>query len=323
MISELSTHFPELLFQENVPLAQYTYMKVGGPAALFVEVDTQEKLQALCAHCFTQQVPFVIIGGASNVIIPDEGIKKLVIRNLTNAIDIQGNRVTADSGVITAVLAKKTADSGLTGFEYFVGVPGTIGGAVYNNSHFSAHQLIGNYLETVTVCTPEGQVELWSKDRLKLGYDQSIFQEKSDVILSATFILEPGDAAEIQERIVSAAKHRAGTQPIGIPSSGCMYRNPIISLSQTLAIQAQVEIPESAWKIIGDQRQIAAGFLIDRAGLKGTRMGDVEVSEKHATYMINVGQATSKDIEALCQLVEAKVFEKFSVKLEREVFFLK
>jgi UDP-N-acetylmuramate dehydrogenase len=323
MMSELQHQFPEFSFQENVSLAQYTHMKVGGPARVSVEVNTKEDLQALCAYCFTHQIPFVIIGGASNIIIPDNGIDKLVIRNLTSSIEIRGNHVTADSGVITAVLAKKTADNGLTGFEYFVGVPGTVGGAVYNNSHFSAHQLIGNYLEKVTVCTSAGNLEEWSKDRLDLGYDQSIFHRQPDVILSATFILESGDRATIQENIVRSAKHRTATQPIGIPSSGCMYRNPKVTSEQIKTIETLVEIPESAVKNIDGQTQIAAGFLIDRAGLKGTRIGDVEVSQKHATYMVNVGQATSNDIESLCQLVEAKVFEKFGVKLEREVFFLK
>jgi UDP-N-acetylmuramate dehydrogenase len=331
-IQSLQTQFPTLSFQENVSLSPLTYMKVGGPAKIFVEISQKQDLMAVCAFCFAQRIPFFIMGGASNVIFPDEGVDKLVIRNLTNQTYLNGNQVYADSGVITAVLAKKTADGGLSGLEYFVGVPGTIGGAIYNNSHFTATQLIGNYLYSVEVCTQEGKLEVWSREELQLAYDTSIFHHIPDVILSATFVLQPGNKEEIQNRIVEAAKKRATTQPIGTPSSGCMFKNPRIK-NDRLRVQdgknyltasgGELEVPEGALKHFNDGTvQIAAGFLIDQAGLKKTTMGGAEVSEKHATYIINTGLATAKDVDALATLVEQKVSEKFGVKLEREVFFI-
>lgn len=331
-IEQLQHEFPSLSFQENVPMVPLTYMKVGGPAKLFVEITTKQDLQAVCAFCFKQRIPFFVMGGASNVIFPDEGIDKLVIRNLTNQTFLNGNEVYADSGVITAVLAKKTADSSLTGLEYFVGVPGTIGGAIYNNSHFTANQLIGNLLYSVEVCTQEGKLEVWSKEELQLAYDSSIFHHIPDVILSATFVLQSGNKEEIQNRIVEAAKKRANTQPIGTPSSGCMFKNPRIK-NEELRIkdgknylvipEGELEVPESAIKHFNDGTlQIAAGYLIDQAGLKKSVVGGAEVSEKHATYIINTGIATAKDVDALATQVEKKVEEKFGVKLEREVFFI-
>lgn len=325
---QIQAAFPHLTIQSDVILAPFTYMKVGGPAALFVEVKRSEDLFALCSYCFQHALPFVILGGVSNSVIPDEGLDKLVIRNGTSAIEL-GNAdgekqiVTAESGVVTATLAHETARAGLTGLEVFVGVPGTVGGAVKNNSHFTAYDLFGNFITSVQVCTVEGKRETWPKEKLQFAYDYSIFHTQNDVILSATFELYKGDTVHIQEKIRAAALKRTTTQPIGIPSTGCMFKNPKVSNAQLNAIGAQVEIPESALKHLSDDTtQIAAGFLIDRAGLKGKTIGGAQVSDKHATYIINLADATAADVEALATFVEATTKEKFGVALEREVFFL-
>lgn len=343
-MQKLIASFPGLIFQQDVSLAPFTFMKVGGPAKLFVEVNTIDDLFALTSFCFQNQIPFTIIGGVSNSVIPDEGLGRLVILNRTNKArigdgeffpieevsnskfkipdDSEKIHITTDSGVITAKLASATMQLGLTGLEHFVGVPGTIGGAVYNNSHFTAHELIGNFILQVEVCTEEGKRESWGRDRLKFGYDQSVFHENKAVILRAKFELHKGDSVHIQEKMREAAKKRTATQPIGIPSTGCMFRNPKVSAKDLARIKEKIEVPESAIKEVNGQTQLAAGFLIDKAGLKGTTVGEAQVSEKHATYIINLGNATAKDIENLCQVVEKKVFAAYNVLLEREVFFL-
>lgn len=328
-LSALKQKFPQLLFEENEVLAPYTYMKVGGVADALVDVRSKDDLFSLSAYCFQEKIPFLVLGGGSNVVIPDEGLKKLVIHNLTSNITFKVRNETltevqADSGVITAVLAAKAIERELTGFEYFVGVPGTIGGAVVNNSHFSLKDLVGDNLLSVEVCTIQGQREIWSVEKLKFDYDHSVFQERPDVVLSATFLLKKAELAMISEHVKKAALKRTRTQPIGIPSSGCMYRNPILSHSQFSSLNSKLMIPEGAYHLRADDRyQVAAGFLIDKAGLKGTRVGGVEVSTKHATYMLNSGHAAAKDIEILCRKVESTVKKKFNIFLEREVFFLK
>jgi UDP-N-acetylmuramate dehydrogenase len=327
-IEHLQTIFPTLIFKPNEALAPFTYMKVGGPARVFVEVGTKDDLSALIRFCFQEKIEFVVIGGASNTIIPDSGLDKLVIRNMTNSItftqaDNNVVEVTADSGVITAVLANKTMDQGLTGLEYFIGVPGTIGGAVVNNSHFTARDLIGHLVKHVEVCTPEGRVETWERSKLDFDYDHSIFHHTLDVILSSTFVLHKDSQEHIRERVKQAALKRTSTQPIGIPSSGCMYRNPQITQEHLNVIQSHTEVPAGAYHVREDGKiQIAAGFLIDRAGLKGTKVGGAQVSEKHATYMLNTGDATAHDLELLCEKVEQTVKDKWGVNLEREVFFI-
>lgn len=326
-IQTITEQLPSLAIDENVELAPLTYMKIGGPARIYCEAHTVHELTTLCQLLFRMQEPFVILGGASNVLIPDDGLRQVVIRNCTSSISLEPENdhvvVTADSGVITAVLAHRLHQENLTGFEYFVGVPGTIGGAVFNNSHFSAYELIGNHLLSVKVCTSDGNITTWPVTMLQLGYDYSIFHERKDVILSATFLLKKGDPVAIQEAVRIAAKKRADTQPIGTPSSGCMYRNPVVTAEQLDSIRTLVTLPEGAIKRKeGSSVQIAAGFLIEAAGLKGRRIGDIAVSEKHATYIVNVGQGKSVDVIRLCNEIETTVREKFGVTLEREVFFL-
>lgn len=327
-VSALKARFPDIEIKENVSLAPFTYMKVGGNAKVLAEVKNRDSLFELCSYCFTNQVPFVIFGGASNLVIADAGIDKLVIHNGANHItvfpsDTDEVIVEADSGVVTAVLANRTMSQDLTGMEFFVGVPGTVGGAIFNNSHFTSKELIGNLVQNVHVCTTEGKREIWGPEKLQFAYDHSVFQKQPDVILGVTFLLRKGDPKVISQTVQEVARKRTSTQPIGIPNSGCMYRNPIITASQLQAVQAKLEVPPAAFhEQENGNYQIAAGFLIDRAGLKGTTVGGAQVSEKHATFIVNKGNATATDIENLCQIVEAKVQEQFGVKLEREVFFL-
>ncbi len=327
MIDQLIKSFPTLPFKQNHILAPYTFMKVGGPATLFVEVESKQNLFELCSYCFQHNIRFVVIGGVSNSIIPDEGIDALVIKNDCTQIEFleeHGEKiyVQADSGVVTATLAHATIQHGLTGLEPFIGVPGTLGGAVVNNSHFTAHDLIGNFIISVQVCTTSGELEVWSKEELEFGYDHSIFHHNKAVVLSATFELFKGDPVHMQEKVREAARKRTTTQPIGMPSTGCMYRNPQVPVEKYEQLHNHFDIPSGAVKDVEGKKQIAAGFLIDKAGLKGTTVGGAQVSEKHATYIINTGSATTQNIERLCQIVESKVKDTFGIELEREVFFL-
>lgn len=328
-IDGIITSFPKLVFLQNVPLAPYTYMKVGGPARLFIEISTVDDLYDVCSFCFVHSIPFIVLGGASNTVIADTGVDKLVILNKTSVVKIADDTgsekvlVTADSGVITAMLANETMKANLTGLEYFVGVPGTIGGAVVNNSHFTLHELIGNFISTVEVCTENGMRDTWAKEDLKFAYDYSVFHEIHAIVLRATFELYRGDQVHIQEKMLEAAKKRVTTQPIGVPSTGCMFKNPKVDSTQLAVLSTQLSIPEAALKTENGVTQISAGYLIDQAGMKGVTVGGAAVSDKHATYIVNLGTATSGDIDLLAKRVEEKVKEKFGIKLEREVFFEK
>jgi UDP-N-acetylmuramate dehydrogenase len=242
-----------------------------------------------------------MLGGASNVLIADEGIRGLVIKNLTKqyTIDTEHSIIEADSGVLTNVLVRAALDAGLKGLEQFMGVPGTVGGAVFNNSHFST-ELIGAFVKQVHVIDAQGESNTLTKEQMQFAYDYSILHETHDVIISIEFLLEKGQSTELEKSAFDATRKRATTQPLGIPSSGCMFKNATMP----------------------DGKKVGAGYLIDQAGLKGKTIGGAKVSEVHANFIVNTGTATQKDIEALAQFVEKTIHEKYGVELKREAFRL-
>ena len=302
----------------NAPLAPLTYMKVGGPADLLYMAYSAQELTEAVRAAIRFKIPYLILGGGSNVIVGDKGIRGLVIKNRADhvvikhfkgkgkgtSMAIEEARVVAESGVITNLLVRKTIDEGLAGLEYFLGVPGTIGGAVFNNSHFQT-ELIGNAVETVNVLTGKGDARTYTNRQMRFAYDSSALQKTREVITSITFLLKGGIAKELWKKAEEYAKYRAQTQPLQFPSSGCMFKNV-----------------DSRRGTYGQSKKglTSAGYLIEQAGLKGTKIGNAMVSEKHASFIINTGGASAQDVLKLANLVRRRVKEKFGVRLEMEVF---
>ncbi len=279
-------------------------MKVGGPAEVFVVVKHADDLSALLQYCATHAIPCTVLGGASNVIVSDEGIRGLVIKNQSAEIVIERGehfaRVIAESGVSTNILVRKTIDEGLQGLEYFLGVPGTLGGAIYNNSHYLT-ELIGNVVKKVEVFHFETQsVQTLSQEEMQFAYDFSILQKTHDIVLRVVFELEYGNKDSLEQKAKEVSKKRAASQPLGQPSSGCIFKNYHKSTGEVLH----------------------AGQLIDQAGLKGYRIGDAAVSEIHANFIVNKGHATSAQVLELANYVQQVIQEKNGIKLEKEVFVL-
>lgn len=293
--------------QEKVNLAPFTYMKVGGPADYFAEVFSQNELVEAVLWARKKQTNFLVIGGGSNLIFPDEGFRGMVIRNRTDKLEfMDNNRLKAESGVLISRLVWAAIDHDLAGLEEFLGVPGTVGGAVFNNSHHLNH-LIGDYIETVEVLNSNGEIKSYSQEEMKFAYDYSIIQETAEVILTAVFALTQGDQAELSGKAKAALQRRRDTQPLELPSSGCMFKN----IGKDTA--EKYKIPNGI---------TSAGYLIDQAGLKGKRVGDAEVSRVHANFIVNRGKASFNEIAALTDKVKQAVFNKFGIELEKEVFFV-
>lgn len=307
VFARLHQAFPNLSFKQYEPLSKHTYFKIGGPAEVFLAVTDATVLTDVVRFAGKNQIPITLLGGASNVLVLDKGISGLVIHNKTSAIDILDTHVTVDSGVLTNVLVRKAIDAGLGGLEYFMGLPGTVGGAVVNNSHYK-HQLFGEYVTQVTVVTPSGEKKTYTHDELQFSYDHSILQTTKDVIISIELDLKHVDKQSLESIALEATRYRAETQPLGLPSSGCMFKN--------------AAIPPEKRDQFGGKESIGAGWLIDHAGLKGMRIGDAQVSEKHANFIVNLGKATAEQVFELSTLVQRRVFEKFGVQLDREVFLL-
>lgn len=322
------------LFQENFAhlhplfehlLAPLTYFKIGGPAEVFLDLTTREDIVEIVQFCHQEQIKLTVLSGASNVLIASEGLRGVVIRTANeqyvlmpelpslpgNTTQPQKRKVLVGAGYKTALFVRQTIDDGLSGLEYFLGVPGRLGGAIYNNAHYLS-DLIGKHIARVEVITRSGEVKWLSQAECQFGYDTSVFHQTNDIILQAEFELLPGDKEKSMELVKEATLYRAKTQPLGEPSSGCYFRNT-----------TNTPVLKNRFAQFAERRECPSAFLIDQAGLKGTRVGDIEVSQKHAAFFVNKGNGTSQQVLELAQIVRDRVKQEFGVELQEEVFFLK
>ena len=317
----LAQTFPDLDWRFDVSLAEHSYFKVGGPAEVWLAVKDLTVLRQVLAFCAQQDIPWTIMGGASNVIISDQGIKGLVLSNHCQESQIISNTdqelvIEAESGIKTNVLVMEAVKLRATGLEGFIGVPGQLGGAIYNNAHY-LKQLIGDYIETVLAFHVKKNKDiLFSREKCEFAYESSIFQQDRNlVILKAKFKLNKDDPQLIKERLVQAQTKRTTSQPLDLPSSGCIFQNP-----------ANTDHLKQLFPQFAEAEFIPAGFLIDQAGLKGKQIGQIAVSDKHAAFLVNVApagvQAKARDIVSLIQLVKQTVKQQFQVDLQEEVFYL-
>lgn len=282
--------FPAAKFDE--PLRRYTAWKIGGPADALLEPKSTEEFVAALDNARAHGIPITVLGGGTNVLVRDGGIRGLTIRlaKVLNNVEISGNRVVADAGVLYPVLANATAGHGLAGLEFATGIPGTVGGAVYMNAGAYGGETV-DVLEWADIYR-DGRVERMANADLDLSYRHSILHEHPDwTVLRAGYVLEPGDADELRARIREFRTQRMNGSP-SKPSCGSTFKRPP-----------------------GD----FPGRVIEAAGLKGTRIGQIEVSPVHANYLVNHGGGTAEDALKLIELVRETVREKLGIELEQEV----
>jgi UDP-N-acetylmuramate dehydrogenase len=306
--------------KKDEPLAKHTYFKLGGPADYLYEANTLDELVAGVQSAITYKIPYLVIGGGSNVLISDSGFRGLVIKNKSKEIHLKGFAggvekgkldlkeaiVEADSGVPANHLIRYTLDQGLSGLEDMLGLPGSVGGAVYNNSHHLGH-LFGDHLIEVLVLDLEGKIKKYTQQECKFDYDYSIFHKTKEIVLSASFQMKRGDKDALWEVANAAVKRRATTQPLGAPSSGCIFKN--IPLADAMRIGT----PDTTQSV---------GYLLDKAGLKGLSVGGAKVSDVHANFIVNDGTATTGDVLALIAEIKTKIKEKYGVDLTEEVILI-
>lgn len=277
---------------KNEPLKNHCYFKIGGPADTFIIVDSTDELIQAVKKARQQNQKFLIIGHGSNLLFSDQGFQGTVIKNQSSNIKLDSSQVTADSGVVLNRLVKLSLDENLGGLEPFFGLPGTLGGAVYNNAHFQ-DKFIGNLISQIKILDQNNQIQVLSQVDCKFDYNYSRFQKTHEIILKVTLTLASQANPELA---TNAIKIRQQTQPLNLPSSGCIFKNPTNQ---------------------------SASQLIDQAGLKGTKIGGAQVSEKHANFIVNTNNATAQDVQQLIKLIQQKIKEKFNVPLELEIFIIK
>jgi UDP-N-acetylmuramate dehydrogenase len=300
--SELRARFGERVGRD-APLAPLTTFRTGGPADWLVDAMSSEDLLAAIRLAASHDIPLTLIGGGSNVLIGDRGIRGLVVRARHGAIVAEApERVRADAGVTINGLVRWTVARGLAGLEAWAGTPGTVGGGVYGNAHFQG-RLLGELVESARLATRRGEVYDVPARDLAFGYDASRLQETGEVLVSALFRVSAGaDPAALRAIARASLAYRKETQPLHMPSAGCVFRNPDL-----LRDGVPAGVPASA------------GALVDRAGLKGVAVGAARVSPVHANFIVNEGGATSRDICALVERCARTVADRFGVELREEI----
>jgi len=283
--------------KENVLLAPYTSARIGGPADIFVTADSAAELASIVKLLWKQELPFTILGGGSNVLVSDRGIRGAVVLNRAKAVRFHiGDQpsVTVESGVIFSNLANRCASKAFGGIEWAATVPGTIGGAVYGNAGAFGGDMAGN-LMCADLLIESGR-EKYTVEKMDYGYRTSVLKrgEVKAIVLAVELSLKNSTKEEATVNIQQFGAHRKATQPPGA-SMGSMFKNPN-----------------------GDY----AGRLIEAAGLKGTRIGNAEISPLHGNFFVNHGATKAEDIRALIELVQKIVKEKSGMELELEIEFV-
>jgi UDP-N-acetylmuramate dehydrogenase len=291
--------------QTRAPLADLTTFKVGGPADWLVDLHTEAELTAVLQTARDHHLPVTMLGGGSNVLIADAGIRGLVIRlRLVEITQPAPRLVRAGAGVTINGLVRWTVGKGLAGLEAWAGTPGTVGGAIYGNAHWSRRN-IGDLVTTVGLVSRSGERRDVPANEMEFGYDTSRLSRMGEIAIWAEFGVSPGEPAELRARARESLAYRKRTQPLAQPSAGCIFQNPDPARDPVPA-----DIPASA------------GALVDRAGLKGTTIGGATISPTHANFIINDGTARAADIRALIETARTAVRTRFGVELRDEVVFL-
>jgi len=289
----------------DVPLGPMTTFKIGGPADFLYEARTADELAAAVTAARQHGVPYFVLGLGANILVADRGFRGLVVRNIAAGRTLGADgRLRTESGAVFRDLILETVRAGWSGLEHYVGIPSTVGGAVWQNLHFlspaperARTMFLAEVFESCEILSEEGDRKTVGPDYVRFGYDDTVFHHRRDIILAATFRLAKGDAFVMHRIMQENLSWRGAKHPWleWHPSAGSIFK-----------------------KIEG----VGAGRLVDQCGLKGHRIGDAQISHMHANILVNLGAATARDVRALIALAQKSVKEKFSVDLEPEIAFV-
>jgi UDP-N-acetylmuramate dehydrogenase len=294
-LSELRATFGERM-QENVPLSSYTAARIGGPADVLVFVRKADELVQAAKQLWKMDMSFTLLGGGSNVLVSDRGVRGVVIINRARLVKFKSQAdlptVHAETGVTPNDVAQRAARLGLAGFEWAAAIPGSLGGAIYGNAGAFGGEMAGNLISVELFHRQLGR-QTWPVSKLEYGYRTSLLKREHPpvLLLSAELALKHGDRSEIRSKMEQFSSQRRASQPPGA-SMGSMFKNPP-----------------------GDK----AGRLLEAAGLKGKSIGNATISSQHANFFINDGQTRAEDMRALIELAQKAVLDQFGIKLELEV----
>ena len=287
------------------PLAQYTTFRIGGPADLFYDATSTEDLAGAVSAARELEIEYFVLGLGANILVGDKGFRGLVIRNTSSHLKfLEDGKLWVESGAVMARLIPQAVERGLSGLEHYVGIPSTVGGAVWQNLHFLSPaperertMFIAEVFESAELLTHDGKRRTVDRDYMQFGYDTSTLHKQRDIVLAVTFQLERKDPAVMHQIMQENLSWRGGKHP-------------------------WLEYHPSAGSIFKKIEGVGAGRLIDQVGLKGFRQGDAQISHIHANIMVNLGKATAKNVRELIKIAQDKVRERFDQSLEVEIGFI-
>jgi len=291
--------------RRDVRLAPLTTFRVGGPAEWLVETRGSDEIVTALRIGHRARVPVTILGGGSNVLVSDAGVRGLVIRPRGGDLEkIDDHHLRADAPLTINGLVRWTINHRCAGLEAWAGTPGTVGGAIFGNAHFAGRS-IGDLVTAVRLAAPDGATSEVPATAMGFAYDHSRLQDTGEILLAAVFEVAPGDPATLRATARESLAYRKRTQPLDTPSAGCIFQNPE---------PGRDSLPEGIpW---------SAGALVDRAGLKGTTLGGARISPTHGNFIVDGGTATAADIRRLIERCRVAVRERFGVELREEIVYL-
>lgn len=303
--------------KEQESMSRNTNFRIGGPAKYFAEVKSIEELKQVLTIAKTNEIATAVIGGGSNILVADHGFDGIMIKLAMREIYLDKNRVQAGAGVPMILLSRKAAEACLTGLEWAITLPGTVGGAVRGNAGCFGGETRDHLVEAFVLSN--GEVVARSKEQLGFGYRESIIKHSSDIVLSATFELLSGDGNTIKQTMESNLAKRKASQPLDAGSAGCMFKNYEIQSDEELQrIQFKLDLPPE----VSVSRRISAGWLIDQLDLKGFEMGGAKVSTIHGNFLVNTGSATADKVVQLIAFIKTRVRDAYGIILQEEVQYI-
>lgn len=299
-LRSLSAKFQAVVGEDNVsvlePMSEHTTFHIGGPADLFIVPDTFDDVCDCVNICKSEHVPYFILGRGSDLLVSDAGYRGVVISMTDGLVNVtyEGEEITCQAGVSLREASEMACELGLSGFEFACGIPGSCGGALFMNAG-AYGGCMADVVQSAKVLTPSGEIQTLAREELHLGYRQSRIKDDKLIVLAVTLSLRAGNPADIRAMMDDFQARREEKQPLELPSAGSTFKRP---------------------------EGYFVGKLVSDAGLKGFRIGDAAVSQKHAGFVVNLGEASARDVHAVIAHVQAEIKQQFGVELTPEVQFL-
>ena len=317
----MQKELPEI--QKNITLKDYTSFKIGGKAKYFFAAETKEDIIKVIKVAKKLDLPFFILGGGSNILVADEGYKGIVIKVKSQKLKVKSTGqkskiIEIESGVLLSKIITLALKNNLTGLEWAVGIPGTIGGAIRGNAGAFGKSM-ADLVQGVEIFDVKNEkIKIFKNKDCKFKYKNSIFKQNPNlIILSAVIRLKKGKQEDIKKKTKEYSDYRKKNQPLNFPSAGSVFKNYQGKIKNQKLLEKFPELKEFNKKQI-----IPAGWLIEKSGLKGKKINNVKISEKHCNFIVNLGKGKAKDVIALIELIKQKVKSKFKIILEEEIVIL-